>query len=76
MINITGLSAKQKALCDQLWSLNTIEDVLEWISGLDQQHRTDAQSMMELIMLGQIDELRLDDCSEARAVISRIKNLK
>jgi hypothetical protein len=76
MINITGLSAKQKALCDQLWSLNTIEDVLEWISGLDQQHQTDAQSMMELIMLGQIDELRLDDCSEARAVISRIKNLK
>jgi hypothetical protein len=76
MINITGLSAKQKALCDQLWSLDTIDDVLEWISGLDQQHQIDAQSMMELIMLEQIDELQLGDCSEARAVISRIKNLK
>lgn len=76
MIRIVGLSAEQKALCDQLWSLSTIEDVLEWISGLDPQHQIDAQCMMELIMLGQLDELELEDCQEAREVISRIRALR
>lgn len=75
MINISGLTSLQVELCDHIWSLNTQEEVVEWLSTLPKSLRIEATMMMQMIIAEVIDNAEVEDLSVAKAVIDRIKQL-
>jgi len=60
MITIDGLSKKQVAMLDMLWSIDTMEGINKYRNTLcsDDQHMVDV--LMEMIMLQTIDEQTAD----------------
>lgn len=78
MITITGLTAKQKELCDSLWACNETNDVFDFIATLKGKDKADAQSLL-LIMVSEVMERdKTQEWQEAhpimQQVISKIKN--
>ena len=55
MITITGLTTKQKELCDSLWACNETNDVFDFIATLKGKDKADAQSLL-LIMVSEVME--------------------
>ena len=75
MIKLSGLTPLQVELCNHIWSLNTQEDVIEWLSSLPKPLRIQATVMMQMIIAEVIDNAEVEDLSLANAVINRIKQL-
>lgn len=50
MITIEGLTTKQKAILDIMWSMDTKEQVQNFILSLPQPDQHDATSLMEILI--------------------------
>ena len=77
MIEINGLTKKQVAMLDILWSLQGQDEIVVWISTLSDEDQTMALALLKLLHAEMIDQY-IDDTSleEARSVIEKIqKNL-
>ena len=55
MITIDGLSKKQVAMLDKLWSLDTTEEIIEWTATLNTEDQLMADVLMEMIRLEATD---------------------
>lgn len=69
-IEIHGLTPKQKALCDILWSFDSKESVNRFIATLPVADRKNCQLLVELMVLAVCDEVT--DLSDAEHVIDNI----
>ena len=73
-IEILGLSKRQRALADILWSMNSKEDCHRFIASLDPLTRRDAETVVDMMILAVIDQV--DHVDQAQEVINRIKEIK
>lgn len=71
---IQGLTTAQKALCELLWSCDSKEQAVEFITGLPPELRTQAESLA-IILIHECLEQHLDLFEEdAREVIAFISD--
>lgn len=74
---IDGLTKKQVALLDIMWTLDSEDSVQNFIRSLPRADRAQAQSLMIVLVHEMLEEF-LQDASEfpdARAVIDHIRSL-
>jgi len=74
MIQISGLTARQVEMCENLWNLDNHEDIQQYLSTLTHKGKIEAQAMMLLLSAEYIDSLDLGDCDQAREVITRVQD--
>jgi hypothetical protein len=70
MIEIAGLTPKQVALCDIMWTISSKEGVDSFIRTLPKQDARDCQTLIEMMQLAFLDQV--DDTQIAQRVIQRL----
>lgn len=74
MIEVTGLSKRQKALYDIIWNIDEWAQVETFIKCLSKRDRIDCEGIIEVIRISMIEEFgQRIDCTEAKELIERIK---
>lgn len=73
MIQLTGLTRAQQAMCDIIWSMDTQDEIIDWFNTLSADSAQQAHVLMKLMILEQLDQQDLGDMSEAQAVIAHIR---
>ena len=75
MITIDGLTARQKSICELLWSCTDLDSVRTLVSALPLRDRQDAQSIVTVMTQDSIEqELGLDQYrAAAQAVIAQAR---
>lgn len=68
MITIEGLTRKQRALADIMWSMDGREQVEAFVRALHPKDRRDAELVTELMILAFIDETDTVDDSVKRMI--------
>lgn len=71
MIEIAGLTAKQVALCDIMWTISSKDGVESFIKTLPSKEAKDCRVLIELMQLAFLDDIT--DTHEANQVIQRIR---
>jgi hypothetical protein len=56
-IVINGLTLRQKKMLDMMWSLDTKEEYFEWYSKLSKPMQHQAEILMKMIILAELDEV-------------------
>jgi len=56
MITIEGLTKKQRAILDIMWSMDTKEQVQSFIQSLTLQDQVDATSLMEMLIHDSLEQ--------------------
>ena len=74
MITIDGLNKKQVAMLDKLWSLDTTEEILEWIDTLNATDQHMADVLIEMIRL-EVTDLETAEMENFPEVKKILKNL-
>ena len=74
MIEIQGLSHKQMALADIMWSISSKEGVDAFIATLPRAERAQCEIIKQMILLAFIDQC--DNTQEADRVIQRLIDKK
>jgi len=75
MIEIHGLSKRQREIADIIWSLDTTEEVVEWFDTLDNKTLFEAYVVHQLICLEFLDNEPLGRMKEANQIIDRIRHI-
>lgn len=70
MINIDGLSVKQKVLCEVIWQLDTRDRVDAFINTLPKKDRMDAMVLVEMMILAFVDNVQ--DTEQAQQLLKGI----
>lgn len=73
MIQIQGLTRKQVAMLDIMWSMQDIEEVEAWQSTLNDADKAMAELLMNMILLEMVEQVEVSDFSEANAVLARFR---
>ena len=75
-MEIDGLSRRQKQMLDIMWSLDSKEELYEWINSLkSERERRMAHVLLTMLMLEGIDEFiqEMDSYPEAIEVLSNFR---
>ena len=75
-MEIDGLSRRQKQMLDIMWSLDSKEELYEWINSLkSERERRMAHVLLTMLMLEGIDEFiqEMDSYPEAMEVLSNFR---
>jgi hypothetical protein len=67
MITITGLTARQKAMMDIMWSMDTMSKVQAFVRSLPKQDALDCLSLVEMATLDTLEEDGLDAYKDTAA---------
>ena len=70
MIQIHNLTEYQVEMLDHMWSLETLEEYEEWYNLLDEEDQILAESLQEMIILAEMDNL-MDDCKDAKELLKK-----
>lgn len=70
MITIENLTEYQVDMLDHMWSLDSFEEYEEWYNLLDDEDQQLADSLQEMIILAEMDEI-IGDCKEAKAALKK-----
>jgi len=71
MITITGLTKKQVELLDTMWELQDIEDYENWKSSLDEETMNEVDTLEQMVLLAQSDEIEDCECEKAMAYLDK-----
>jgi hypothetical protein len=71
MIALTGLSKKQHALCDIMWTIGTHDGVENFISTLPAADQRDCRTLIELMVMAFADEV--EDTTEAKGLLAQFR---
>ena len=74
-IEIPGLTPLQMELADQIWSMESMEDVLAFFDSLPRNLKVEAYVVYTMILWAWQDEEPVGDCAEALEVIDYVRNL-
>jgi len=72
MLQITGFSKLQMAIADDLWNLETVSDVEQYILSLPKRLQPHARVVLDMMVAASLD-LDEVDTEFAAALINRIK---
>ena len=75
MLSIPNLNPLQRAIADMLWSLDTEQEIVEWFGTLPLDIRPVAHGVLAMMVYEQIDQIPIEDFSDAQEVIDRIREL-
>jgi hypothetical protein len=70
MIQIENLTKYQVEMLDHMWSLDSYEEYQEWMDLLDDEDRTLAELLSEMVLLAEVDKI-VGDCKEANNVLKK-----
>ena len=70
MITIDNLTEYQVEMLDHMWSLDSMEEYEEWYNLLDDEDQQLADSLQQMIILAEMDNL-LDDCEDAKQILNK-----
>ena len=74
MIETTGLSKRQQALFDIIWSIEEWDQVESFMRCLSKRDRIDCEGLIELIKLSIVEEHSEESkYKEAKELINRVK---
>lgn len=71
MITISGLTKKQVKLLDTMWELQDIEDYENWKNSLDENTMNEVDTLEQMVLLAQSDEIADCDCEKAMAYLGK-----
>ena len=71
MIELEGLTKQQVILAQRLWELDTLDDVMDYMSQLPKRARGQARTVFELMVAAQLDQCMDTDLAEQ--VIESVK---
>ena len=74
-MEIRGLTDRQVELCDMLWACDTQEDVAELMEMLYEPERTQAKTLMQIMLMEEVEEelSLMERYPEAEAMLDRLK---
>jgi hypothetical protein len=75
MLSIPNLTPLQQAIADMLWSLDTTEEIVDWIDTLPENIVPIARAVLTMMVYEQIDQTPIEDMSDALEIINRIKEM-
>jgi hypothetical protein len=55
-----------------MWSIDSASDYEEWKSGLSEQTMNTVDTLEQMVMLAELDDIQDDECNVARELLSRI----
>ena len=70
MIQIHNLTEYQVEMLDHMWSLETLEEYEEWYNLLDEEDQQLADSLQQMIILAEMDNL-MGDCKDAKEALKK-----
>ena len=70
MIQIENLTEYQVEMLDHMWSLDSLEDYDEWYNLLDEEDQQLADSLQQMIILAEMDDL-MGDYKDAKEVLKK-----
>jgi uncharacterized protein YukE len=70
MIQINNLTEYQVEMLDHMWSLDSVEEYEEWYNLLDDEDQQLADSLQQMIILAEMDNL-MDDCKDAKQLLKK-----
>ena len=73
MIEIHGLSERQREIADMLWSLASTEQLRDWFDSLDRETLFEAYIVHQMMLLAFLDQEPLGRMKEARTLIRHIQ---
>jgi hypothetical protein len=75
MITIDGLTTEQVDMLNHMWTIDSYADLLEWQQSLSCEKRQISETLADLVILAEIDELLLTEETyiDADKLISKIK---
>jgi len=68
-ISINGLTDKQVAMLDIMWSLNSQEEFNDWVSSLEDEDCKLAEQLYWLLLIEIAESDTDEDCTEANEVL-------
>jgi len=71
MIPITGLTHKQKALCEIMWSLEEYNAVEAFIATLPRPERLECRSLIQMMIMAFADEIT--EVNEAKEMLDQFR---
>ena len=76
IINLFGLNEQQRWLAQQLWLCQTLDEVRDLRDAVDENLHHDLILIMELIYLGDVDNLVISesDCPDVVDIMEKIKS--
>lgn len=72
-MEIKGLSPLQIEICDQLWRMQTSEEIVAWFDALPRSIKPTALAMIMMMNIQAIEEADITDFTEANELINRIQ---
>ena len=74
-MEIRGLTDRQVELCDMLWACDTQEDVAELMEMLYEPERTQAKTLMQIMLMEEVEEelSLMERYPDAEAMLDRLK---
>jgi uncharacterized protein YukE len=70
MIQIENLTEYQVEMLDHMWSLDSLEEYEEWYDLLDEEDKQLADSLQQMIILAEMDDL-MGDCKDAKEALKK-----
>jgi hypothetical protein len=75
MIEIHGLSERQREIADMLWTLSSTQELREWFDSLDRDTLFEAYIVHQMMLLAFLDQEPLGRMKEANQLIDRIRHI-
>jgi transcriptional regulator of NAD metabolism len=72
MIRFEGLTPKQVEMLDKLWSMDTSEQVLEWMKSLNDDDFRMAVTLQEMVIDALLEQPAEQDLSLAKQALNNI----
>jgi hypothetical protein len=70
MIQIEHLTEYQVEMLDHMWSLDSLQEYEEWYDLLDEEDQRLADSLQQMIILAEMDNL-MGDCNDAKQLLKK-----
>lgn len=76
MITISGLTKQQCDLLDTMWEIESVEDYEQWKSSLDLNTMNMVDTLEQMVMWAELDEITDEECGKAKKVLDKIMNMR
>jgi uncharacterized protein YukE len=70
MIQIQGVSKRQKRMLNIMWNLDSEEDYFEWYNSLDENLQQEAELLQRLVIMAELDN-EVRDTTDAKELLKK-----
>ena len=70
MIQIQGVSKRQKRMLNIMWNLDSEEDYFEWYNSLDENLQQEAELLQRLVIMAELDN-EVRDTTDAKELLKQ-----